>query len=160
MRVILARRHESARAPEEFAEVHAYRVPDDPASVPVWRSVCGVELTAAEAEVVPQYTGAPCSICLLSALGEEATNAPTTREQRSRIGTRPAMQPVSPRGSYAVALAGERETHLVGPHAPRSTLDGRAVVHTLCRHLGWGPHTSPQPGWPICPECSDAVGER
>lgn len=160
MRVILARRRESARAPGKFAEVHAYRVPDDPTSVPAWQSVCGVELKSDEAELVPQYTGAPCSICLLAALSEDGTNASTSRDQRARIGTRPAMQPVSPRGSYAVALAGERETHLVGPHAPRSTLDGRDVVHTLCGHLGWGPHVSPQPGWPICPECSDAAGER
>lgn len=121
-------------------------------------SVCGTELAADEAEIVAQYTGTPCSICLLSALHEDTTNATTTRDQRERIGTQPATQPVSPRGTYAVALAGERQTHLVGPRAPRSTLDGRDVVHTLCGHLGWGPHIAPQPGWPICAECSDAAG--
>lgn len=156
MRVILARRRAGDAEPP--SSVHAYRVPDDPASAPVWQAVCGAELKAADAEIVPQYTGAPCSICLLSALGEDAMKAPTTRDQRSRIGTRPAMHPISARGSYAVALAGERETHLVGPDAPRSMLDGCDVVHTLCGHLGWGPHLSPQPGWPICAECSDATG--
>ena len=156
MRVLLARRR-GADDPTP-STVHAYRVPADPTSVPVWRSVCGVELKPDEADVVPRYTGAPCSICLLSALHEEAANAPTTRDQRERISTQPVMQPISPRGTYAVALAGERQTHLVGPRAPRSTLDGRDVVHTLCGHLGWGPHIAPQPGWPICPECSDAAG--
>ena len=72
MRVILARRREAARAPGEFPTVHAYRVPDDPASVPVWRSVCGVNLTATEAEVMPQYTGAPCSVCLMATIGDQA----------------------------------------------------------------------------------------
>ncbi len=155
MRVLLARRR---TGDAQTSPVHAYRVPDDPSSIPVWQAVCGAELKAVEAEVVPQYTGSPCSICLLSALSEDAMNAPTTWEQRARIGTQPAMQPVSPRGSYAVALAGERQTHLVGPQAPQSTLDGRDVVHTLCGHLGWGPHIAPQPGWPICVECSDAAG--
>jgi len=157
MRVILAR-HRAATGHGVPPAVHAYRVPDDPASAPIWQAVCGTEVKAIEAEIVPQYTGLPCSICLLAALSEEAPNTPTTSNQRARIGTQPAMQPVSPRGSYVVALAGERKTHLVGPRAPRATLDGRDVVHTLCGHLGWGPHVSPQPGWSICEECSDAAG--
>lgn len=156
MRVILARRRADDQPP---SFVHAYRVPDDPTLEPVWQAACGAELKADEAEIVPQYTGAPCSICLISALSADTANASTTGEQRERIGTQPAMQPVSPRGIYAVALAGERHTHLVGPRAPRSTLDGRDVVHTLCGHLGWGPHLSPQPGWPICTECADATGD-
>lgn len=156
MRVLLARR----RGGDDLtpSAVHAYRVPDELTSVPVWQAVCGAELKADEVEVVAQYTGAPCSICLLAALHEDTANAATSRDQRERISTQPAMQPISPRGTYAVALAGERQTHLVGPRAPRSTLDGRGVVHTLCGHLGWGPHIAPQPGWPICPECSDAAG--
>ena len=157
MRVLLARR----RAGDDAAPsaVHAYRVPDDePTSLPVWQAACGTKLQADEAEIVARYTGAPCSICLLAALAEDEAATPTSRDQCERIGAQPAMQPVSPRGIYAVALAGERKTHLVGPRAPRSTLDGRDVVHTLCGHLGWGPHRCPQPGWPICAERSDAAG--
>lgn len=138
--------------------MHAYRVPDNPASVSVWRAVCGVDLKATEAEMLPQFTGAPCSICLLSALAEDGATAPMTREQRSRLGTRPAMQPVSSSGRWAVAVGGEREAHLVGPNAPRSQLDGRDVVHVLCGHLGWGPLDSPPSGWPICGECSHVAG--
>ncbi len=163
MRVILARRCETARASGEFPTVHAYQVSDDPASVDVWRSVCGVELKPAEAEEVPRFTGAPCSICLLSAIDEDAarsTTSTSSREQRFHLGTYPAMQPVAPSGPWAVALWGEREVHLVEPNAPRSQLDGRDVVHVLCGHLGWGPLASPPLGWPVCAECADAVGGR
>ena len=156
MRVLLARRRNGDGATS--SAVHAYRVPDDAASMPVWQAVCGTKLEADQAEIVPQYTGVPCSICLISALSDDAATVSTTGHQRERIGTQPAMQPVSPRGIYAVALAGQRHTHLVGPRAPRSTLDGRDVVHTMCGHLGWGPHLCPQPDWPICTECSDAAG--
>lgn len=155
MRVILARRR--VAGDEAPPAVHAFRVPNDPASAPVWQAVCGVELKAVEAEVVPKHTGAPCSVCLLAALAEDGATAPTTRDQRTRIGTRPVMQPVSPRGSYAVALAGERQTHLVSSHAPRSALDGQNVVQALCGHLGWGPMATPPQGWPVCSECSDAA---
>lgn len=155
MRVILARRRVAGdQAPPS---VHAFRVPDAPMSVPVWQAVCGVQLTPVEAEVVPQYTGAPCSVCLMATLGDQA--ARTTQQQRTRIGTRPAMQPVSPRGRYAIALAGEHHAHLVGQHAPRSTLDGQDVVQALCGHLGWGPLLAPPAGWPVCAECSDAAGK-
>lgn len=156
MPVILARRRTGGDG--QPPPVHAYRVPHDPASVDVWRSVCGVELKPAEAEVLPRFVGAPCSVCLLAAFGQDAANTPTTREQRSRLGTRPAIQPVSPSGRWAVAVGGEREAHLVGSNAPRSQLDGREVVHVLCGHLGWGPLESPPPGWPVCAECSDAAG--
>lgn len=151
MRVILARRRAGDQLPHS---VHAFRVPDRPASVPVWHAVCGVQLAPTEAEVVPQYTGAPCSVCLLATIGDQA--ARTTQQQRTRIGTRPAMQPVS-RGDYATALHGEHLTHLVGPHAARSTLDGEPVVQGLCGHLGWGPLLSPPAGRPVCTECSDAA---
>ncbi len=163
MRVILARRRGAARAAGEFAAVHAYRVPDDPSSVEVWQAVCGVELKPGEAEEVPRFTGAPCSICLLAALGEDPAGSPstsTTEEQRSRVGTYPAMQPIAPSGCWAVALWGDREAHLVGPNAPRAQLDGRDIVHSLCGHLGWGPLASPPPGWPVCGECSDAAGNQ
>ncbi len=156
MRVILARlRVAGDQAPPA---VHAFRTPDNPTSVPVWRAVCGVQLTPVEAEVVPQYTGAPCSVCLMATIGDQA--ARTTQQQRTRIGTRPAMQPVSPRGRYAAALAGERTTHLVGPHASQSTLDGHEVVQGLCGFLGWGPLVSPPSDYSICPECSDAARGR
>lgn len=154
MRVILARRRVvGGQAPPS---VHAFRVPDNPLSVPVWQAVCGVQLTPVEAEVVPQYTGAPCSVCLMATLGDQA--ARTTQQQRTRIGTRPAMQPVS-RGHYATALHGEHLTHLVGPHAARSTLDGEPVVQGLCGHLGWGPLLSPPSGRPVCAECAEAAGK-
>lgn len=151
MPVLLARRRIASAEP---APVHAFRVPGDPASVPVWRSVCGIDLPAAEAEVLGQYTGAPCSVCLMATISEQAAH--TTQQQRTRVGTRPAMQPVSPTGHYAAALAGERTTHLVRPHAPRSTLDGEQVVQGLCGFLGWGPLVSPPAGFSICTECSHA----
>ncbi len=154
MRVILAR-HRVVGDPAP-PSVHAFRVPDNPMSAPMWHSVCGVQLTPIEAEVVPQYTGAPCSVCLMATIGDQA--ARTTQQQRTRVGTRPVMQPVSPRGRYAAALAGEREMHLVGPHAPRSTLDGQDVVQGLCGHLGWGPLTALPAGSSICAECSNAAG--
>ncbi len=153
MRVILARQRVAGN--QVPPAVHAFRVPDDPTSVPTWHAVCGVQLTPIGAEVVPQYTGAPCSVCLMATLGDQA--ARTTRQQRTRIGTRPVMQPVSPQGRYATALAGERQAHLVGPHAPRSTLDDEQVVQGLCGSLGWGPLVSPPADWPICTECSDAA---
>ncbi len=76
--------------------------------------------------------------------------------ERSRFGTYPVMQPVSPNGRYAVALWGQRESHLVAPGAPRSQLDGRDVVLAICGHLAWGPLRTAPPSWPVCTECREA----
>lgn len=148
MPVILARRRIAGAEPPA---VHAFRVPHNPAQLPVWRSVCGVELAAAEAEVVGQYVGAPCSVCLMATFGDQASR--TTQAQRTRIGTRPVMQPVSPSGGYAVAMAGERMVHLVASGVPRSKLDGQSVVQALCGHLGWGPYITAPTGYDVCAEC-------
>lgn len=152
MGVILARRH-AATVRGSPHPVHAYRVPDDPTSVPVWRAVCGDELAPHDAEQVPQFTGAPCSVCLLVTIGDQPSH-----EDIRRVGTYPALQPVSPTGRWAVALLGERATHLVAPNAPRAQLDGHDVVHVLCGHLGWGPFDAAPRGWPLCPECQHVQG--
>lgn len=152
MRVILARRL-AATARGAQPAVHAYRVPDDPASMPVWQAVCGNELAPHNAEQVPRFTGAPCSACLLATIA----NQPSP-ERAWHVGTYPALQPASPTGRWAMALWGERETHLVAPDAPRAQLDGRDVVHTLCGHLGWGPLDTAPADWPLCPECKHAQG--
>lgn len=152
MRVILARRL-TATAGGAPPAVHAYRVPDDPASVPKWKAVCGDELAPHDAEQVPHFTGAPCSVCLLATIGDQ-----TPREHARHIGTYPALQPVSPNGRWAIALWGERAAHLVTPDAPRAQLDGRDVVQALCGHLGWGPFHAAPPGWALCPECQHIRG--
>ena len=153
MRVILARRRHPAAADGAPPAVHAYRVPDDPTSAPTWQAVCGDELAADEAEQVPQFTGAPCPVCLLTALADQ----PSTERARS-VGTYPTLQPVSPTGRWAVALWGERHTHLVAPDAPRAKLDGHDVVHAACGHLAWGPLDTPPTDWPLCPECQHIRG--
>lgn len=118
MRVILARHHAATTRGAPPA-VHAYRVPDDPASVTVWKAVCGDELAPQDAEQVPRFTGAPCSECLLAALGYESSD-----ERARTVGTYPTLHPVSAGGRWAVALWGERTCHLVAPDAPRAQLEG------------------------------------
>lgn len=154
MRVILAR-HRGARPGGRPPAVHAYRVPDDPFSVPVWRAACGHELEPAEAEEVPQFTGAPCSTCLMFAIADDHRGHRVEAGERSAFGTYPALQPVTPGGRHAVALWGERQSHLVAPDARRSRLDGRDVVMAMCGHLAWGPLASAPPGWPLCEECGE-----
>lgn len=137
--------------------MHAYRVPDDPRCEPIWQAACGVKLAAAEAEYTSQFTGAPCTACLMMAFGQQQPGpARVEAWERAERGTRPAIQPVIAHGRYAAALTGERQIHLVAPHAPRGQLDGSAVVHALCGHLGWGPYQSPPADWPICGECRQA----
>ncbi len=149
MLLILARRH-TATAREAPPAVHAYGVPDDddPASMPVWRAVCGDELDPQDAERVPLFTGAPCSVCLLTTIGIHGPH-----ECAGNVGTYPALQPVSLTGRWAVALWGERATHLVAPDAPRAQLNGREVVRARCGHLGWGPFEVAPNGYPLCAEC-------
>lgn len=148
MHVILARRL-SATAGEAPPAVHAYGVPDAPPPMPVWRAVCGDELDPQDAEQVPPFTGAPCSVCLLATIGIHSPN-----ETGRNVGTYPALQPVCPTGRWAVALWGERTSHLVAPDAPRAQLEGRDVVHALCGHLGWGPFDTVPNDYPLCPECA------
>lgn len=152
MRVILARaRTHTARGGPPT--VHAYRVPDGPTSVRVWKAVCGNELAPHEAEEVPRFTGAPCSICLLATIGDQPSH-----ERARDVGTYPALQPVSPTGRWAVALWGERAVHIVAADAPRAQLDGHDVVQARCGHLGWGPLDAAPPNWPLCPECHHVRG--
>ena len=108
MRVILARARTNTAGGAPPA-VHAYRVPHDAASVPVWKAVCGDELAPHEAEEVPRFTGAPCSICLLATIGEQ-----TPHERARDVGTYPVLQPVSPAGRWAVALWGRERHHAQG----------------------------------------------
>lgn len=153
MRVILAR-HRATPGCGAPPAVHAYRVPDDdPVSVSMWKAVCGDELAPHEAEEVPRFTGAPCSVCLLATIGDQPSH-----ERARDVGTYPALQPVSPTGRWAVALWGEQAVHLVAAEAPRAQLDGRDVVHALCGHLGWGPLDKPPADYPICRECDHAQG--
>ena len=151
MGTILARHRSAAAGHGNPPPVHAYRVPDDPTSVPVWRAVCGDELKPDEAEEVPRFTGAPCSVCMMFAIGHDGPDLDA--DARARVRTYPVLRPVSPTGRYAVALWGERESHFVAADAARGRLDGRDVVHALCGHLGWGPLDSPPSGWPVCREC-------
>lgn len=156
MRVILARHRNAATTDVAPPSVHAYRVPDDHVSVPVWRAVCGHELKPEEAEQVPQFTGAPCSLCLMFAIVDDQYTHQIETSERARFPTYPVGQAVSPNGRYAVALWGQRESHLVATGAPRSQLDGRDVVMALCGHLAWGPLRTAPPGWPVCAECREA----
>lgn len=153
MRVILARRRHAATARGAPPPVHAYRVPEEPTSVPRWRAICGDELAPHEAEQVPRFTGAPCSICLLATINDQ-----DPRDRARGTSTYPALQPISPTGGWAVALWGERTSHLVGRGAPRAQLDGHDVVHALCGHLGWGPLDAPPADCPLCPECRQIRG--
>ena len=156
MPVILARRR-TTRIGANPPAVHAYQQPDDDGVPPVWRAVCGAELAAAEAERVPRFTGAPCTACLMFAFGQQAASSAVEVEPppRNQWGTYPAYAPISPGGSYALALWGERAVHMVTDRSVRGQLDGRDVVQALCGHLGWGPlqPESVPRGWPICAEC-------
>ncbi len=160
MRVVLARRRRPTSGGYPPA-VHAYRVPEQGSTaVPVWHAACGDEIAPHDAEVVPRFVGAPCSTCMLAALGgdggEETTVGTSTR---SKLTTYPARARISPTGRYATALWGEHTIHFVGPDAPEGRLDGYRVVQSLCGHLGWGPLApeSVPRGWPTCTECMRAA---
>lgn len=120
----------------------------------MWRAVCGNEITPQEAEEVSRFIGAPCSPCLLAAIGN-GRDARVDTAARTRMGTYPAYAPISPTGWYAVALWDERKVHFVAADATRGHLEGREVVQALCGHLGWGPLApeSVPRRWPRCAEC-------
>lgn len=150
MPVILARR---AHAGISDGAVHAYSLPDHNPEPTVWTAVCGVTVASVEVERVAQFTGAPCSACLIAALGQQAHVTTFSGNLAPGLGTYPVYTPVSPTGTYAVALWGERLVHWVADRAVRGQFDGRDVVQSVCGHLGWGPLDSPPRGWPTCSEC-------
>ncbi|GAB2748668.1 hypothetical protein GCM10027174_23800 [Salinifilum aidingensis] len=159
MRVVLARRRRPTNGGRPPA-VHAYRVPEqDGPAVPLWRAACGDEIAPHDAEVVPRFVGAPCSTCMLAALGEDGADAAVGTSTRSKLTTYPARARISPTGRYATALWGEHTIHFVAPDAPEGQLDGYRVVQALCGHLGWGPLApdSVPRGWPTCEECLHAA---
>lgn len=146
-----------ARLKPEYApnaapsEVHAYPVSADDTQT-VLTARCGHVLEAGKGERVAMFAGAPCSVCLLFAMGAEGPVADRGGELPTELEY-PFGQ-VGASGRYAVGLRGDRCRHLVADNAIRSTLDGSGVVHTICGHLGWGPLESAPEQWPLCPDCT------
>lgn len=130
--------------------VHVVRIPE--VDQGVVRTACGVTADPDELVPVREFTGAPCSGCVMVMMGCSAVVDEPVET------TAPTGDPVHPEGRYAVAFRGVREAHLVEPGAVRGQLDGRAVVQTLCCHLGWGPLASAPHGWPLCAECARLAG--
>ena len=150
MPVILARH---AYAGTEGGAVHAYRLPDREPEPAVWTAACGATVASVEVERVEQFTGAPCPTCLIAAFGQRSVVTAFSGNLAPGLGTYPVYTPVSPTGSYAVALYGERLVHWVADRSVCGQLDGRDVVQSVCGHLGWGPLDTPPRGWPTCGEC-------
>ncbi|MGI8312217.1 hypothetical protein [Saccharopolyspora hattusasensis] len=147
------------------SEVHAYPVDLDGPTPTILRAPCGHQLTVADAEQVTRFVGAPCMACLLVAFGvadRAADAAAPPPELPEGIMARLSgvldagdiWEPVTAL-NYAAAMRGERLTHFAEPDAVHSSLDGRSVVQTLCRHLAWGPLAAAVPGWPMCGECTE-----
>lgn len=55
----------------------------------------------------------------------------------------------------------ERVVHYAHSKAPMQKY-GRSgtVVAGLCGEIGWGPHTRPPDGWPMCEECIEIASEE
>lgn len=152
VRVVLARHRYAASAPGEPPEVHAYLVPDDDISSVPWRAPCGARIRRENAEVVPAFTGAPCSACALLIAASDPAPARACAEEPPEPGSAPTRE------GFSLSWR-ERELHRVAADAPRTEFDGRTVVLGLCGRLGWGPTPTPPRGWPRCPECDRIADE-
>lgn len=152
MTLVLARRADAV-APDDV--VHAFELPVHRPPPVLWRAACGAELAAAEAEQVRRFTGAPCPRCLVVAFGTHQANPDSLNAAppRPHLGTHPEIMPISPTGTWALALWGERTVHRVTDRRVRGQLEGRDVVQAVCGRLGWGPVLAPPEDWPVCEEC-------